>query len=439
MNNVNKNLNITEVDDMSITPHLVLESLPELLKDFLTVGKTTQERDILLLSALTTLSSAFPRLYMRYGHTGKVYYTNLQTFIMAGAASGKGIANLAEDLVRPIHESQSLLIPGDSTYPAFYEQLLSQNGEGLMFETEGSVITDIWKSGCTTYNTALRKAAEHETLSKNRLTTGESEIVCPKVSMLLTGTFDQFRRLVPSVENGYFSRLNMLVLHDQPGFDETVFCPSGQGAEVQRLVARLGQQVLRLHDSMTTDIEFCLTQEQASRIGVIMKKEYAALLQRLGSGFHATIIRNGVSLMRIAALLTLLRNGSAIPNDVPSPFDSAAIPNGIPSLSNSASVLSCSDADFHSAVIIATKLLHHAAEAYQQIGGTTQPAIPEQKSSYQKEVFLATLPDKFSRDNALSQAQVLGIPQRTMDFWLHKWKESGVIILFSRGVYRKVG
>ena len=82
----------------------------------------------------------------RYAHYGKQYYPNLLTFLMAGAASGKGVATLATKLIEPIHNEQALLIPGDSTYPAFFNQLYRQQGIGLLFETEGSVITDIWRT-----------------------------------------------------------------------------------------------------------------------------------------------------------------------------------------------------------------------------------------------------------------------------------------------------
>lgn len=422
---MNANINDAEWNEMFITEHLVQENLPELLKDFLTVGKTTQEKDILLLSALTTLSSAFPNLYMRYGHTGKLYYPNLQTFIMAGAASGKGIANLARQLVEPLHEQHSLIIPGDSTYPAFYQVLLCQAGKGLLFETEGSVITDIWKSGCTTYNTALRKAAEHEPLSKNRILTGETEIPTPKVSMLLTGTFEQFQRLVPSVENGYFSRLNMLVLKDQPEFDETIFCPSEQSAEVQHLIKRLGNQVLRLHESMPQGVEFRLTHEQGAQIGVIMKKEYHALMKRLGSGFHATIIRNGVTLMRLAAILTALRGSLTVSSDSPSPEGEDA-------------VITCSNEDFQTAVMIATKLLHHAAEAYQQIGGLEQMAVPAIKGSYQKETFLATLPEEFTTGECIARAKLVGISQRSAERWISSWRTEGMLKTCKAGQFQKV-
>lgn len=269
-------LNIADQNEMFVTEHLVPECLPELLKDFLTVGKTTQERDILLLSALTTLSSAFPKLYMRYGHTGKVYYTNLQTFIMAGAASGKGIANLAQDLVRPIHEAQPLLIPGDSTYPAFYEQ-------------------------------------------------------------------------------------------------------------------------------------------------------------KLGSGFHATIIRNGVTLMRIAGILSLLRqieDGDGIPLGIADQSEGGS-PQVLP-------LLECREEDFRTAVVIATKLLHHAAEAYQMIGGTEQMAIPEQKNTYQKETFFAILPEEFTTGEFVENAQKVGISERSAKRWVGQWADEGKLLRIARGNYQKI-
>ena len=137
-----KQMNL-EADDLCITPHIVSDNLPMLLKDCLTVAKTTATRDMLLMSILTSTSAVMNRVSFRYAHYGKRYYPNLLTFLMAGAASGKGIADLGKKLIEPIHDEHPLLIPGDSTYPAFYEQLHEQDGKGLLFETEGSVITDI--------------------------------------------------------------------------------------------------------------------------------------------------------------------------------------------------------------------------------------------------------------------------------------------------------
>ena len=200
MKNVSLNL-AEENTDLRIVEYLNRETLPESLQQMLSLAATPEEADILLLATLTAAGACMPNLCFRYGPAGKRYYANLQCFILASAASGKGIANLALDMLRVVDEQYPMLIPGDSTLPAFYRRLAAQHGRGYLHESEGSVITDIWKSGAMSYNTALRKAAEHEPISRNRCTAA-SEIRCPQLSMLLTGTFSQYRALVPNVENG---------------------------------------------------------------------------------------------------------------------------------------------------------------------------------------------------------------------------------------------
>ncbi len=428
---MNEKLNLTECDDLQITSHLNGEALPQFLQDLLAVAKTTESKDMLLISSLTTLSTVMNSVYFRYGTTGKRYYPELMTFIMAGAASGKGIAELSKRLVEKVHEDTPLIIAGDSTYPAFYQQLFEQGGSGLLFETEGSVITDIWKGSAMSYNTALRKAAEHETLSKNRVRDGQSEIVCPKVGMMLTGTFSQFRALVPSVENGFFSRLMTMVVREHQDFDGSVFQPTNEGAEVEAVIGRLAMQVKRLAERLAPiptfppkgkeeggEIEFRLTAEQASLLGQVMEKEYKEYVRVLGDGFHATVVRNGINVMRIALVLSVLRKG----------FDT--------SRSASESIV-CSEEDFQTAMVIGTKMLLHAADAYNQITEDNKEAVPSIKGSYQKETFFVSLPEEFSTGECEQHGIRLGVCSRTIRRWIENWTETGQIIKTEYGHYQK--
>ena len=157
-----------EQANLHIVENMDVNNLPELLKNVLSLAQTPAEQDMLLMATLSACSSVMPNLYCRYGIAAKRYYPNLQLFIVGSAACGKGIANLALELVKPIHESMPLIIPGDATYPAFYRTLAKQHGRGYIHESEGSVITEIWRSSTASYNTALRKAAEHETISRSR-------------------------------------------------------------------------------------------------------------------------------------------------------------------------------------------------------------------------------------------------------------------------------
>ncbi len=429
---VQNNIHLTECDDLQITSHLNVEALPQFLQDLLTVAHTTEQKDMLLMSSLTTLSTVMNSVYFRYGTTGKRYYPELMTFIMAGAASGKGIAELSKRLVEKVHEHTPLIIAGDSTYPAFYQQLLDQDGCGLLFETEGSVITDIWKAGAMSYNTALRKAAEHETLSKNRLNSGQTEIACPKVGMMLTGTFSQFKALVPSVENGFFSRLMTVVVREHQDFDGSVFQPTNEGAEVEATINRLAMQVktlaLRLNPQSTIhnpqEIEFRLTTEQASLLGQVMEKEYKEYVRVLGDGFHATVVRNGINVMRIAAILTALRQ--------------YPVERSVPEYPEYPGSLTCSDSDFQTAMVIGTKLLLHAADAYNQIATANREAVPSIKGSYQKDTFFVSLPNSFSTGECTQHGEHLGVCERTIYRWMDNWLETGQIIKTNHGNYQKV-
>ena len=435
------NIHLTEYDDLQITSHLNIEALPQLLQDLLAVAHTTEQKDMLLMSSLTTLSTVMNSVYFRYGTTGKRYYPELMTFIMAGAASGKGIAELSKRLVEKVHEHTPLIIAGDSTYPAFYQQLLDQDGCGLLFETEGSVITDIWKGGAMSYNTALRKAAEHETLSKNRLNSGQTEIACPKVGMMLTGTFSQFKALVPSVENGFFSRLMTVVVREHQDFDGSVFQPTNEGAEVEALIGRLAQQVKRLYERLNgagctmhdarlgEGIEFRLTAEQASLLGQVMEKEYKEYVRVLGDGFHASVVRNGINVMRIASVLSALRKGSDIAENPESP-DRYAIPE-------KAGEIVCTEEDFQTAMVIGTKMLLHAADAYNQITEENKEAVPSIKGSYQKETFFVSLPESFSTGECIALAGKMGVAQRTAERYISQMVSTGQLTCPKYGFYKK--
>ena len=133
---VNNQSNAEDHDDLRIVEYLNLDTLPEPLQRMLSQASTPAERDMLLMATLTATSACLPNLYFRYGPTGKRYYANLQCFILAAAASGKGIANQALEMIRPVEEIYPTLIPGDSTFPAFFKRLYENGGRGYVHESE---------------------------------------------------------------------------------------------------------------------------------------------------------------------------------------------------------------------------------------------------------------------------------------------------------------
>ena len=128
--------------NLRIVQHLDRDSLPRLVQEMLSLASTPAELDILLLSMLTAASACMPKLYFRYGPTSKHYFANLQAFIVAPPASGKGIAGQALRIVRVVDGCRPLIIPGNSTFPAFFTALYNQGGVGYLHESEGSVIVE---------------------------------------------------------------------------------------------------------------------------------------------------------------------------------------------------------------------------------------------------------------------------------------------------------
>ena len=411
--------NLTSMEEqgnLHIVENMDVNNLPQLMQNVLSLANTPAEKDMLLMSALTACGSVMPNLYVKYGIGAKRYYSNLQLFIVGSAACGKGIANLALELVKPIHEQTPIIIPGDATYPAFYQTLARQHGRGYIHESEGSVITDIWRSSTANYNTALRKAAEHETISRARCREA-SVIENPQVSMVLTGTFSQYKALVPSIENGYFSRLLTLIVDEHQAFNSRYVQPSENSGEVIKAAA---EQLYHLYETLlfTRPREFSLTKEQKSRLGHHLETAYPTLIRMLGEEFHSVVLRMAVHIERIAMILSALRMTSSV------------LPDGIR--------LECSDTDYATAELIGNKLILHMAQAYQLVKGTEKVEQPKVKPLDQKAILLSLLPDEFESKTLVAEAQSQGIPQSTVMRWCSQWIDRGTLCRLSYGHYKKI-
>ncbi|MBR1879115.1 MAG: DUF3987 domain-containing protein [Paludibacteraceae bacterium] len=427
--------------DLHIAKHVEPENLPAMIQPIMSLAQSDGERDMLLLSLLTAAGSCMPNLYFRYGLTGKRYYANLQCFIVGSAACGKGIANLALELVSKVHEAAPLVIAGDSSYPGFYKQLERQNGRGYIHESEGSVITDVWRSSVANYNTALRKAAEHEPITRNRAR-DNSSIACPQLSVLLTGTFSQYKALVPSIENGYFSRLLTLIVNDQQAFSSRYVEPASgsngvMGAAAQQLYD-LCQALYKSHP-----IEFSLTPDQRARLGHHLETAYPALMQLLGVNFHSVVLRMAVHIERIAMILTAMRHSALTRGE----GDELKSPHTMRENEHTDSRMTfgkindafvCSDVDYQTAGMIGNKLILHMAAAYRMIKGAEQVSVPKVQPLDQRAMLLSLLPAEFETKTLLDEAKSQGISRRTVIYWNDEWQQTGVVQKIRHGVYRKI-
>lgn len=418
-----KNLLLTE-DDMRITPYLEMGTLPEFLTNLLALAKDDAERDMLLMSVLTATSSALPNLYFRHGSLQKRYNANLLCFIEAPAAFGKSIAGVGSQLLKEIDHANPLFIAGNSTFAAFVDRLNAKNGIAYSYTSEGSVITNIWKrNGCSGYSDLLRQAAEHESIHVSRKTEPDIFIPNPCLSMLITGTFDQFRAFLPSAQNGLFSRILTLVIREEATFDANIFTKglqdSEDGQSPQVVIAQHAQKLYALYERLSnlqSPILFRWTQSQAEELGRTFREEGLSLMEKLGPNFHSCVARTAVNTERIAMILTALRHMDE----------------------GTSEVWECDDRDYRAAAIIGQKLLFHVADAYTQVWADNEVAIPAARKSLQRDALFNLLPTEFETSLGVSTAAQMGISNRTARRWMETWIEEGKIYKPAYGTYRKI-
>jgi hypothetical protein len=191
------------------------ENFPVFLQKVMQVAKTDEERDLLLLGSITTLSACLGRIYGFYDN--RKVYPNLFLFVTARASAGKGRLTLCRNLVQKVHralrqEAENLqelyqqelteyseqkgkknaadrphkppelmlFIPANSSTTGFFQLLFDNHGKGLVFETEGDTLSQTFKTDYGNYSDGFRKAFHHETISYFRRTDREYvDIVTP--------------------------------------------------------------------------------------------------------------------------------------------------------------------------------------------------------------------------------------------------------------------
>ena len=216
---------------------------PAFLQGIIDCGNSPAQRDILLLGAATVLGSTLNKLVsFVYGRKHK--YPCLQVFVTAPPASGKGALTWVRRLAEPIHNAlldtyrekiktyrmektkwdtlgkekantpepeqpqlKMLLIAGDNTGTGIQENLMDSGGVGLICETEADTVSTAIGGDHGHWSDLLRKCFDHDRLAYNRRTNHEyRECNVTFLCVLLSGTPAQIKPLIPSAENGLFSR-----------------------------------------------------------------------------------------------------------------------------------------------------------------------------------------------------------------------------------------
>ena len=415
---------IAEKQDLLITPHLVEGQLPTLLEQALSVAPVGETRDMLLLSLLTNCGYALPAMRMLHGRPHHTYSPELLTMIVAPAASGKGIMNYGRLLLQAIEgcNGKQVYIPANSSASALLKMMDEYNGRGLVFATEMDTLTQTLRAAYGQFGDIVRCIFEHETVSQLRRQNNEFiEIRSPRIAMLLSGTPNQVSPLLRNRENGLMSRFACYVVNNRMDFDDHVWDVEEEGniphesMLYDRLATELGDRYLWM-ETAGHECYFYLTNTQLKTIKRMFRSEYDNYSAEFGDLFDASLKRMPVIMKRIGMILAGLRL------DMTKPLPERVV---------------CSEEDFQTMLLIGHKLLMHAAMVFQMMPELKATPVGEIGGNMLQKQFFQMLPTDFTKQDAVKQAEVLGVALSTMERWITKSVQTAHIERLTIGLYRK--
>lgn len=415
-----------EKQDLLITPYLAEGQLPTLLAEALSVSPEGETRDMLLLSLLTNCAYALPAMRMLHGRPHHTYSPELLTMIVAPAASGKGIMNYGRLLLQAIEgcNGKQVYIPANSSASALLKMMDEYDGRGIVFATEMDTLTQTLRAAYGQFGDIVRCIFEHETVSQLRRQNNEFiEIRSPRIAMLLSGTPNQVSPLLRNRENGLMSRFACYVVNNRMDFDDHVWDVEEEGniphesMLYDRLATELGDRYLWM-ETAGHECYFYLTNTQLKTIKRMFRSEYDNYSAEFGDLFDASLKRMPVIMKRIGMILAGLRL------DMTKPLPERVV---------------CSEEDFQTMLLIGHKLLMHAAMVFQMMPELKATPVGEIGGNMLQRQFFQMLPNDFTKQDAVKQAEVLGVAESTMKRWLTKYVQTSDIERVGQGLYKKKG
>jgi hypothetical protein len=440
-----------EKDSSFSMPNLkdeIFPNLPTFLQRVIEVATSREERDILLLGSLATISSCLPKMFGVYD--GKKCYANLYLFVTAQASAGKGRLVLCKELVKPIHKKlreraaqlkqqyelemieynakkgkedgvekpgkpaeKMLFIPANNSTTGVFQLLFDNDGAGLIFETEGDTLAQAFKSDYGNYSDGFRKAFHHETISYYRRTDREYvDIERPCLSTVLSGTPKQVSALIPNAENGLFSRFMFYYMNVHHVWKD-VFA-DGEGVALDDHFKELSHELYSLYKFLMEqeEIQFSLSKDQRQRFNEFFSGIQQEYLDIFGNDYMATVRRLGLIAFRMCMILTALR---------------------IIDTKSYKSNLECAAEDFETVISMIETLIKHSGKVFSEL--PEDHSLPKQKNK--KEKFLEALPKEFNRQKYLEVASVLSISTKSAEAYITEFVKKNLVHREQKDVYEK--
>ena len=412
-------------------PDEVYEALPHILKEGARAFTDKRKQDVFFTGAISIISGCLPKVTGIYFN--ERVYPHLYTFIIAPAASGKGVLKNAKRLGDKYHqkilqqsrEAQKIyetelaeykrlefkknkgepapekpqpppfkivFIPADCSQARMVEHLQANDGQGIICETEADTMSGAKKQDWGDYSPILRSAFHHEKISISRKTGNEYvEINEPRLAVALSGTPAQAPRLISSAEDGLFSRFLFYAFKNNIEWQDP--SPKSNTIVYNDHFEALSDQILQLINLLEqspTMVELQPSQWQI--INTTFPKMLSEVVTFTSEDAAGVVYRLGLVLFRICMIFSALRKHE----------------NG-----DMTETIICTDEDFNTALIIVQTYLQHSLLMFNN--------LPKQNESMQfhsgdgKRKFFEALPKEFTRKEATEIGTKFKLSARTVD------------------------
>lgn len=453
---------------------------PRMLRRIIAFGQSREQKDVLLLGAITAIGASLAGA-LRFLYGGKWFFSCLQTFIVAPPASGKGVLSWVRKLVQPLHDeiraeveeqmrryrkdlaaynalgrekakaeepimppNRMFIFSGNNTGTGMLQNIIDSGGRGIICETEADMVSNAIQSDYGHWSEVIRCSFDHEPLSYNRRTDREyRELGQSFLSVLLSGTPGQVKPLIPSSENGLFSRQ---VFYYMPRINRWIDQFQQQRTDVSHEFHLLGKEWLekvKVIRGMGL-ISLRLTDSQVACFNQTLSTLFERSRKATANEMNSSVVRLAINLGRMLSITALLRvtdecaegsdlaanlrKSSRLTPDKETCADN--LKDGIISRWD----LSISDEDFRTVIALAEPLYLHAVHILSFLPACE---IKNRGMADQERLFNA-MENDFTFQSLLERAQSLGIPRNTARCCLQRWQKRGIVQKGeNRGDYRK--
>ena len=438
---------------------------PKILLLIMSYATSPTQRDVMLLGALTAIGASMER-YVRCPYAGKLQSPCLQSFIVAPSASGKGILSLIRLLVEPIHDeirqqvaaevkaykkekaaydvmgkerskveapqmpkNRMFLISGNNTGTGILQNIMDANGTGLICETEADTISAAIGSEYGHWSDTLRKAFDHDRLSYNRRTDQEyREVKKSYLSVLLSGTPAQVKPLIPSTENGLFSRQLFYYMHGIWAWINQF--ESGE-ADLEAIFTDIGLEWKKQLDLMKTHgvHTLRLTDEQKQEFNTLFSDLFFRSGLANDNEMSSSIARLAVNTCRIMAEVAMIR---ALECNQPYQFKNSSIHLLTPDKEIATDNIkdgiitrwdvTITAEDFKAVLELVTPLYRHATHILSFLPSTEV----KHRANADRDALFEAMGNQFTRAQLSEQATTMKIKPNTAFGWLNRLIKKGL-------------